>query len=42
MPECDQCGAHVSPDYWRVFAVDGELHGCLSCDGVNVNHVPDA
>jgi len=32
MPECDACGAHVTPTYKRVRSGnDGKLHGCPSC-----------
>lgn len=31
MPECDGCGAHVTPDYWRVFSAGGELAACVHC-----------
>lgn len=31
MPECDNCGAHVSTAWARVFAVDGEVRACLEC-----------
>lgn len=31
-PQCDNCGAHVSPRYYRVRSGnDGELHGCPEC-----------
>lgn len=36
MPECSNCGEHVSPEYFRVYAVDGELVDCLHCTGVSV------
>lgn len=32
MPECKECGAHVTPDFVRVFGVDGEVHGCTNCE----------
>jgi len=32
MPECDNCGAHVTDNYKRVFADNqGILHGCSHC-----------
>jgi len=32
MPECDECGAHVTVDYHRVFATrEGRLRGCPAC-----------
>ena len=32
MPKCDNCGAHVTEQYRRVFAAnDGTLHGCREC-----------
>jgi hypothetical protein len=32
MPTCDNCGAHVTPAYERVFAgQDGVLSGCPAC-----------
>ncbi|WP_419894495.1 DUF7563 family protein [Natrinema thermotolerans] len=32
MPECDGCGAHVTPDYHRVFSTpDGDLPVCINC-----------
>lgn len=40
MYECDGCGADVSQQYWRVFAVDGTLHGCLHCQRKNGEHTP--
>jgi len=34
MPECDNCGAHVSQDYARVFSGnDGVVDGCRDCLG---------
>lgn len=30
-PECDRCGTVVSYRFYRVWAVDGELHGCREC-----------
>lgn len=35
MPECDNCGAHVSAAYARVRAVDGHIHECPNCDGAH-------
>lgn len=35
MPECDNCGGHVSERFHRVFSNRrGELHGCLECGAV--------
>lgn len=35
MPECQQCGSMVTPDYVRVMSTDGEnVTGCPSCDAV--------
>lgn len=32
MPECDNCGRHVTHDYLRVFADNsGILHSCPVC-----------
>lgn len=32
MPECNNCGAFVTPDFARVFGDnDGEVFGCLEC-----------
>ena len=32
MPQCDECGEHVTPDFHRVFADnDGILYGCPAC-----------
>lgn len=31
MPECQECGNHVSENFIRVFGVDGEVHGCPEC-----------
>lgn len=32
MPECDNCGGHVSRRYYRVRkGNDGALHGCPAC-----------
>jgi len=31
---CDNCGAHVTANYYRVFAVDGDLHCCPECEGL--------
>lgn len=31
-PQCDNCGAHVDPRYYRVFkGNDGKLHACPEC-----------
>ncbi|WP_459806322.1 DUF7563 family protein [Halopiger thermotolerans] len=40
MQTCDQCGAKVSDQYWRVFAVEGTLHGCLNCERKAGQHGP--
>jgi len=33
MPECDNCGAHVSPTFYRVNkGNDGVLRACPSCE----------
>ncbi|MFB6232735.1 MAG: hypothetical protein ABEH61_00605 [Haloarculaceae archaeon] len=40
MNECDRCGSEVSDQYWRVFAVDGALHGCLHCQKKSGQHAP--
>lgn len=31
MPECAECGGHVSADWARVFGVDGEVRFCPGC-----------
>lgn len=32
MPECHNCGRHISIEYRRVFAgADGTVHGCPVC-----------
>lgn len=32
MPECEECGSHVTHAYARAFGNnDGEVHGCLEC-----------
>lgn len=32
MPECDNCGGHVTDQYHRVFSAnDGTLYGCSEC-----------
>lgn len=30
-PTCDRCGHAVSPPFYRVWNVDGELPGCRYC-----------
>jgi len=40
MHQCDQCGGEVTDQYWRVFSVEGVLHGCLNCEKKTGNHVP--
>lgn len=30
-PTCDDCGAHVSSDWARVFRVNGEVPMCIEC-----------
>lgn len=40
MYECSKCGAEVSAHYWRVFSVEGELHGCLNCEPKNGVRMP--
>jgi hypothetical protein len=40
MHECTQCGSDVTDQYWRVFAVDGKLHGCLHCEKKAGEHMP--
>ncbi len=40
MQTCDQCGAEVTERYWRVFAIDGTLHGCLHCQRKTGEHIP--
>lgn len=42
MRECARCGSTVSDQYWRVFAVDGQLHGCPECDTKTSDHLPDS
>lgn len=47
MPECDNCGSHVTDRYKRVFAAnDGTIHACSNCrnqvdmfNGAGVNGV---
>jgi hypothetical protein len=31
MPECQECGAHVTQDFVRVFGVEGKVYGCTEC-----------
>ena len=31
MPECAECGGHVTRDYVRVFGLEGEVDGCPHC-----------
>lgn len=31
MPECQNCGGHITADFVRVFGVDGEAYSCPSC-----------
>lgn len=31
MPNCLECDECVTPQYVRVFGVDGQVHGCLHC-----------
>jgi len=32
MPECSNCGSHVTPDFARVFGDrDGAVHSCPQC-----------
>lgn len=32
MPECENCGSHVTNDFHRVFSDNnGVLHGCIEC-----------
>ncbi|WP_449271533.1 DUF7563 family protein [Halopiger djelfimassiliensis] len=31
MPECSNCGAHITPSFVRVFGSDGDVHGCPTC-----------
>jgi len=31
MPECSNCGEHITPDFIRIFGVDGEVHSCPAC-----------
>lgn len=37
MPECDNCGGHVSADYYRVFSVNGTLEQCGNCGNIHGN-----
>jgi len=40
MPECDNCGRHVSTDFARVFADDrGHVTGCPLCDASPISGV---
>jgi transposase len=32
MPECENCGRHVSKAYARVKGVSGTVHECPHCD----------
>jgi len=43
MPECENCGGHVTADFRRVFAGnDGRVYGCRACLDTTeiVNGVP--
>lgn len=31
MPLCDNCGSHVSDDYFRVCSIDGIVPACPQC-----------
>jgi len=31
MPECQNCGSHLTPEYVRVFGMEGEVSVCLHC-----------
>lgn len=31
MPECENCGSFVTPDYVRVFSPDGTVRTCPYC-----------
>lgn len=31
MPTCNNCGAHVTPRFVKVFGHNGDLAACLSC-----------
>lgn len=42
MHECTQCGAEVTERYWRVFSVEGDLHGCLHCESKTGQHLPSS
>ena len=33
MPECGNCGDHVSVRFATVFGLDGDVTACLSCSG---------
>lgn len=49
MPECSNCGSHITPDFARVFGDrDDDIHGCPSCstyaelkDGAGARGVPE-
>ena len=32
MPECDNCGAHVTSKYVKIFGRNGEIAACLHCN----------
>lgn len=36
MPECDSCEGHVSPNFVRVFGIDGTVIACLNCATVPI------
>lgn len=31
MPECQECGRHVTKDFVRVFGREGMVYGCTEC-----------
>lgn len=35
MPECGNCGSHVTKDFVRVFGCNGEVNGCVECTTFN-------